>query len=851
MHPAHAHPHLPQLLLGLAALLTAAIPADAAPRALQDWPAVKSVVAADPALEARIQAIVAGMSLAEKVGQMTQPEIKYITPQEAGRHFIGSVLNGGGAWPGNKRDAAVGDWLALSQAYHEAVMNSGASTPIPIIWGTDAVHGHGNVRGATLFPHNIGLGASGDAALVEEIGAATARAVRATGIQWVFAPTLAVAQDMRWGRSYESFAADPMVVARLGAAAVRGLQGQLGDGSRVVATAKHFIGDGSTEFGRDQGHSKISREQMINVHGQGYYAALAAGVQTVMASFHSWTDTTAPGGGRDYGKMHGSHTLLSEALKQKMGFDGFVVSDWNGIGQVPGCRDSSCPQAINAGVDMVMVPEDWRAFIRNTMAQVERGEIPLSRIDDAVTRILRVKMRAGLFKTSPRQSAVAGRPEALLARDLARRAVRQTLVLLKNERHTLPLVRGLRLLVVGKSADSLANQAGGWSLTWQGTDTQNADFPAAQSLLSGIREMAGAAQLSFSADASGVDPRQFDAVIAVIGETPYAEGVGDISPSGTLQHSRRYPEDLAVLRAVAGHGVPVVSVFLSGRTAYTHDLMNLSDAFVAAWLPGSEGAGVADLLFKDAAGQVAHDFRARLPFAWPAAPCVSARSRPLFGPGYGLSYGRPGHVPKLALSVRGGGCDVSRELLIFRQTGQGPYQMHVASPSGAWPNRGLGSDLNAVLEAPAEQPAIRVSTTQINTQQDAKRLVWMGPATFHIGANQQADLTVYPRAALLFDVLLEQLPQGPVRLRMDCGPSCGGTLDLQRVLASLPTGQRQSLKIPLACFAAQGADLSRVGAPFSLSADAPFAAAFANIRIRAGSAQEPDALNCAQFSCAH
>ena len=850
MHPASApvRRHVPSLLACAAALLCSTGLVEAAPRVLKDWPAVKSLVAADPAMEARIRAIVAGMSLAEKVGQMTQPEIKYITPEEAGRHHIGSVLNGGGAWPGNKREASVADWLALSQAYHEALMSSGARTPIPIIWGTDAVHGHGNVRGATLFPHNIGLGAAGDAALVEEIGAATARAVRATGIQWVFAPTLAVAQDARWGRTYESFSADPMVVARLGAASVRGLQGQLGDSSRVVATAKHFIGDGSTEFGRDQGHSQVSRAQMINVHGQGYYATLATGVQTVMASFHSWTDVGAKPASKDYGKMHGSHELLTVALKEKMGFDGLVVSDWNGISQVPGCRDSSCPQAIKAGIDMVMVPEDWRAFIQNTIAQVERGEIPMSRIDDAVTRILRVKMRAGLFETSPRQSAVAGKPEALLARDLARRAVRQTLVLLKNERGALPLAQGKRILVVGKSADNLANQAGGWSMTWQGTDTQNTDFPASQSILSGIREVAGAATLSFSADGSGVDPSQFDAVIAVIGETPYAEGVGDISPSSTLQHSRRYPEDLVVLRAVSGRGVPVISVFLSGRTVYANDLLNLSDAFVAAWLPGSEGAGVADLLFKNAAGQVAHDFRAKLPFAWPSAPCVSAKSQPQFKPGYGLSYAKPGTVRQLPVSVRSGGCDVSKELLIFRQTGQGPYQMHVGSPSGAWPNRGLGSDLNAVLEAPAEQPAIRVSTTQINTQQDAKRLVWMGPATFHIGSNQQADLTVYPAPALVFDLLPEQAPQRPVRLRMECGPGCGGTLDLQRVISALPTGQRHSLKIPLACFAAQGADLSRIGAPFSLTADAPFAAAFAHIRVRAGAAQEPDAVSCSQFS---
>ncbi|MCV2356018.1 exo 1,3/1,4-beta-D-glucan glucohydrolase [Paucibacter sp. B2R-40] len=813
--------------------------------ALTDWPRVQSAFSSDPALEARIQKIVAGMTLAQKIGQMTQPEIKFITPAEAGRYYIGSVLNGGGGWPGNNKQATAADWLALAEAYHAASLATGVATPIPLIWGTDAVHGHGNVQGATLFPHNIGLGAAGDAGLVEEIGAATAKAVRATGIQWVFAPTLAVAQDARWGRIYESFSADPQVVARLGAAAVRGLQANLKDDANVVATAKHFIGDGSTEFGRDQGHSKISRADMINVHGQGYYATQAAGVQTVMASFHSWTDVKA---GVDYGKMHGSQQLLTEVLKHKIGFDGFVVSDWNGIGQVPGCSDSSCAQAINAGVDMVMVPEDWRAFIVNTSAQVERGEIPLARIDDAVTRILRVKLRAGLFDKSPAQNAWAGKAEALQARDLARRAVRQSLVLLKNNHASLPLGQGKRILVVGKSADSLANQAGGWSLTWQGTDNQNQEFPAAQSVLAGIREKAAAAELTFSIDGQGVDLRRFDAVIAVIGETPYAEGVGDIAPSSSLRHSNRYPEDLALLQRVCGHGVPVISILIAGRTLYTHDLLNLSDAFVMAWLPGSEGGGVADVLFKDAAGRKPHDFGAKLPFAWPAGACVSANSKPLFKPGYGLSYAKPGRVAALSMADGRAACDASNELLIFRQSGQNAYQLQVASPSNAWPSRGLGADLNAVLEVPSEQPAVRISSVQVNTQQDAKRLIWTGPAKFHIWSAQKANLLAYRDAALMFDLVQERAAEAPVGLTMECGSGCAGTLELNRVLAGFALNKRQTLSIPLACFAAQGVDLSRVDVPFSLAADTPFSAAFANIRIVAGAARGSDALACQQFS---
>jgi beta-glucosidase len=821
-----------------------AAPAPAASPPLSDWPRVQSAVPLDPAIEARIQKIVAGMTLAQKVGQMTQPDIRYISPADVGRYYIGSVLNGGGAWPDNNKNASVADWLAGAEAYHAASMSTDAATPIPLLWGTDAVHGHGNVFGATLFPHNIGLGAAGDAALVEQIGAATAKAVRATGIRWVFAPTLAVAANARWGRTYESFSADPRVVARMGAASVRGLQGDLKDDAKVLATAKHFIGDGSTEHGRDQGLSKTSRADMINVHSQGYFAAIAAGVQAVMVSFHSWRDEQA---GTEHGKLHGSRLLLTEVLKNKIGFDGLLVSDWDGIGQVPGCSPASCAQAINAGIDLVMVPEQWRAFIGNTMAQVASGEIALARIDDAVSRVLRVKLRAGLFEKSPAQGVWAGKAEALQARELARRAVRQSLVLLKNNRATLPLAQGKRILVVGKSANNLSNQTGGWSLTWQGTNNQNKDFPAAQSVLDGIREVAGAAELSFSESGQGVDVQRFDAVIAVIGETPYAEGVGDIVPSSTLRHSARHAEDLVTLQRVSGHGVPLISVFIAGRTLYTNDLLNLSDAFVVAWLPGTEGGGVADLLFKNARRHPAFDFAAKLPFAWPATDCATLQSAPLFKLGYGLSYAKPGKVALLDTRLSRASCDASTELLIFRQTGQNLYQLGVSSLNKSWPGQRIGNDLNAIIEVPSERPAIRVSTAQINTQQDAKRLAWAGPAGFFVWSAQRADLTVYPQAALVFDLLQEQAPTLPVGLSMACGNACAGKLELNRVLAGVPLSTRQTLKIPLTCFALGGADLSRIDMPFGLTADAPFTASLANIRIVAGAALDADAIDCTQL----
>ncbi len=487
------------------------------------------------------------------------------------------------------------------------------------------------------------------------IGAAVGAQVRATGIDWVFAPTVAVAQDYRWGRSYESFSSDPALVRAYASAYVSGLQGDLSRDTNVIATAKHFLGDGGTAGGHDQGVNYATHREMIDVHAQGYFGAIAAGVQTVMVSYSSWNDTADS---RDYGKMHGASGLITDVLKTQIGFDGFVVSDWNGIAQVPGCERESCPRAINAGIDMVMVAEKWKPFITNTIRQVQNGEIPMTRIDDAVTRILRVKMRAGLFEGHSDRSR--GDESALLARDLARRAVRESLVLLKNNGGALPLKRGTRVLVVGKSADSLRNQTGGWSLSWQGFKNTNADFPAGDTILAGIREATGQANVLFRESASDVDPRDFDAVVAVIGELPTAEMKGDVMSINSIAENRRYPEDLAVLRRVAGRGKPVITVLLSGRPLYTSDLINLSDAFVAAWLPGTEGKGVADLLFAGTNGAPTHDFRGTLAFAWPRGPCQSSFAprdgEPLFVPGYGLSYRDQRNLGALATPSASSGC---------------------------------------------------------------------------------------------------------------------------------------------------------------------------------------------------
>ncbi len=812
---------------------------------LTDWPHITSALPKSTELEAEVARILSGMTLAQKIGQMTQPEIGSVTQAQVRQYYIGSVLNGGGSWPNKNKLASLADWLKLADAYYDASMATDMAVKVPVIWGTDAIHGHGNAFGATLFPHNVGLGAAHDAELVTAIGEAVGRQVRATGIQWVFGPTLAVSRDQRWGRSYESFSEDPALVKSYAFAYVSGLQGRFAQPGNVVATAKHFMGDGATENGKDQGVARVSRDEMLNVHAQGYYGAIAAGVQTVMASFNSWVDASD---GVDHGKMHGNKALLTVALKDKMGFDGFVVADWNGIAQVPGCLQASCPQAVNAGVDMFMVPEQWREFITNTTRQVQTGEIPLARIDDAVTRILRVKLRAGLFGSRPSQGLYAGKPEALLARELARRAVRESLVLLKNNGLVLPLARGKRILVVGKSADSLQNQTGGWSLGWQGTENSNSDFPAGNSILQGVREAAG--QVEYSETGQGVDVRRFDAVIAVIGENPYAEFRGDIPLSETLRHTNRYPEDLSVLQAVSGRGVPVITVFVAGRPLYVNDLLNRSDAFVAAWLPGTEGKGVTDLLFRNAHGAIEHDFSGRLSFSWPGAECPMTGSfraqTPLFSRGHGLHAGVAQTVPLLDDPAMQGGCGKEAVVTIFNLADQKPYALYVSAQAAPGVKLKLGSDLNGTLDFPAATPSIRVQTTQINTQQDAKLVTWMGPATFFAQAAQKQGLRSYvlDQGVLQFDMVVLQAPLAPVQLAVECEAPCRGEVDLSAAIRKLPLGKRHTLKIPLRCLEDAGADFLNVDVPFSVSTSGPFSAAFTHIRIIAGAANEADTLAC-------
>ncbi|MEU7915894.1 exo 1,3/1,4-beta-D-glucan glucohydrolase [Microbispora bryophytorum] len=826
---------------------------------LPDWPAVQSEIKRNPADEKRVATIVAGMTLAEKVGQMTQPEISAITPEEVAQYGIGSVLNGGGSWPGRDKHASPQDWLALADAYWQASVST--RTKIPVIWGIDAVHGHNNVFGATLFPHNIGLGAAHDPCLLRDIGAATAAQIRATGQDWAFAPTLAVVRDDRWGRTYEGYSEDPRITRAYGYEVVRGLQdgGSHGLGDRgVIATAKHFIGDGGTLNGQDQGVDPSSEADMINVHGQGYYGALAAGAQTVMASFNSWTNEDL---GITEGKVHGSRKLLTEVLKQKMGFDGVVVSDWNGIGQVAGCTNSNCARAINAGIDVVMVPNDWRAFISTTIAQVEAGEIPMSRIDDAVTRILRVKLRAGLFDArTPSARPGAGSAKALQARALARKAVRESQVLLKNDRKVLPLSPRSKVLVVGKSADSMQNQTGGWTLTWQGTGNTNADFPNGTTILGGLREVLGTDNVTFSESADGVDPSRYDAVIAVIGETPYAEGVGDLGRR-SLEAATLYPGDLAVLGKVAGKGAPVVTVYVTGRPLHVNKELNRSDAFVVAWLPGTEGGGVADLLVRSR--DSGPGYTGTLSYSWPRSACQSPLNPspqkqgdegydPLFPSGYGLRYGQTGSVgtldetsPGSGCSGTGGGGTATEDLEVYNRQDVAPYKSYIGSAEN-WGGTEIGVD------GEAAHSEIAVVPSDVAVQGDGLKATWSGAGAAQLymqGPAGGSDLRGYLNAgaALVFDAIVHQPPAARTVISAHCVYPCFAEVVATSLFQNLPVGTKATVKIPVSCFS-PSLDFENVNTPFLVYTDGAFSASFANVRWVPGAAGDADARSCADLT---
>ncbi len=758
------------------------------------WPKLPLKRQRDPKVEARVDQILSRMTVEDKVGQLIQVDIASITPKDLETYKLGSILNGGNSAPNNDEFAPAAEWLKLYDAFWDASMKRSDGRPqVPLIWGTDAVHGDNNIVGATLFPHNIGLGATRDPALIRRIGAATAAETAATGIDWSFAPTVAVVQDDRWGRTYESYSEDPAIVESYAGQMVEGIQGAVGGDfmkpGHVISSIKHFLGDGGTG-GRDQGDTRVSEEVLRDVHAAGYRSGLVDGALTVMPSFSSWNGT----------KMTGNKSLLTGVLKERMGFDGFTIGDWNAHGQVPGCTNEDCAAAINAGLDMFMYSgPNWKQLYANTLREAKAGTILAARLDDAVRRILRVKVLAGSFDAGrPSSRPMSGRFELLGSpehRAIARQAVRESLVLLKNNGGLLPLKPGANILVAGRGADNIGQQSGGWSITWQGTGVTNANFPNGQSIWSGIDEAvrAGGGKATLSVD--GRYAAKPDAAIVVFGETPYAEFTGD---RPTLEYSPEDKTDLALLKKLKAAGVPVVAVFLSGRPLWVNPEMNAADAFVAAFLPGTEGGGVADVLIAGRDGKPRNDFHGTLSFSWPKRLDQYVLNRrdpnydPLFPIGYGLTYARGATVPLLS-EARPAVSAGDQNALFVRGRVVAGARLDVSGP-------------------------VQQSRVDRAAQEDSLRFAFAGggAASTAIEEARPIDLTRESNGqlSLLIDYRVTEAPTAEVLLGME-----GGKLATVPITGALKgeTGQWRQLAVPLRCFADGGVTMAAVSKPWVVS----------------------------------
>lgn len=576
--------------------------------------------------EKQVEQLLKKMTLEEKIGQMTQPDYDAIrnNAKDVITYAFGSIL-----WGGNSevKDLSPKGWAEVYDSLQR--ISQKTRLKIPMLFGIDAVHGHNNVDGAVIFPHNVALGATHNPQLVEQVGAVAAKEIRSTGIHWTFAPCVAVARDERWGRTYESFGEDPALVAQLGSAFVKGLHGpSLSDENSVLACVKHYVGDGGTILGDDQGETTMDEATLRKIHMPGYVEAIKQGARSIMVSYSSWNGN----------KMHGHKYLITDVLKGELKFNGFVVSDWAGIDQLPGNYKDDIQQSINAGLDLVMIPNghgqpnNYLEFMKLLKELVVEKKVDMPRINDAVRRILTVKIEMGLLKNPFVPIEKSGSVGNAEHRSVARNAVKQSLVLLKNEREFLPLSKKTKsILVAGKGADNIGMQCGGWTIIWQGKEGNVTS--GGTTILQGIRNaVSKETNVKYSVDGSGADSG--DIAIVVIGEAPYAEFMGDRTDLSLSQ------EDVQLVERMSSKGIPVVVVLLSGRPMIVNTALDRSNAFIAAWLPGTEGDGIADVLFGD------YSPTGTLPHSWPSAMnqvpinVGDKEYQPLFPFGYGLTFGK-------------------------------------------------------------------------------------------------------------------------------------------------------------------------------------------------------------------
>ena len=826
-----------------------------------DWPSINSSITKDSNIEFKVQKILDQMTLEEKIGQMIQPNLRDVTPEEAQAYKLGSLLNGGGTWANNDKYASALDWAKTADEYWTALQEAYNDRPfsIPFMWATDAVHGHNNIFGATLFPHNIGLGAAYDPDLIYRIGIATAKEVTATGMDWTFAPTVATPRNLHWGRVYEGYSEDPEIVYHYAGKMVEGLQGNPQDlrgEHRVISNVKHWIGDGGTIDGVDRGNNAYTEEQLLNIHAMGYISGLNAGAQVVMSSFSGWlNDKNVSHDNQAYNdKLSGSHYLLTEVLKNKMGFDGVIVSDWNSHAEVIACEDGNANYCINAGLDILMVTarNDWKSTISHAIEGVQSGEIPLSRINDAVTRILRIKMRAGLWeKPKPTERVNAGQQDTLGHREhkkLAREAVRKSLVLLKNKNNALPLTRKQSLILTGSAANNIQKMTGGWSMTWQGSDTTPDDFPGCQPLLKAIESVN---TLSLTHYIESLTPKtqlpDAEFAIVAIGEDPYAEIVGDIKSWQTLEYSklkRAYRSDLETIRTLKKAGKKVITLFFSGRPLYVNEEINLSDAFVAAWLPGTEGAGITDIIFKNSTNDIEFDFQGKLSFSWPKMKHSFAVNRipphipnyqipqqeqnpngkhaPLFNVGYGLNYQQDinqqmdlDNIPLDLAESASTETIATQAIEFFGVLSTGDFALNMADHN-CWLTGVEISGNNASRCATIESMPI-----DYIHQQDGRKLIFLGgDAMVYLQSIDQSPINLKPylnaQGYLTIAIKLIEPPSGKVELAVHRDIPNSPTLDITSRLSALPLNEWSELSVSLAEFDLIGCEFEHVNTPFML-----------------------------------
>ena len=739
-----------------------------------------------------IEQLIAGMTVEEKVGQVIQGDLDFISPEDVKKFKIGSVLNGGNTAPNGDKYSSVQDWKNLSKEFYDASPTY-KGIKVPVLWGTDAVHGHNNVIGATLFPHNIGLGASGNVDLMRSIGEAIALEVLSTGVAWTFAPTVAVPQDDRWGRTYEGFSEDPILVSKLGKAFVLGLQGEgetLLDGNHVIATAKHFMGDGGTFEGVDQGNTRISETGLREIHGYPYFDALDACAQTVMASFNSWNGK----------KLHGYKKLLTDILKADMQFDGFVVGDWNGHGQVEGCSNAKCAQSFNAGVDMFMVPENWKDLLRNTIKQVKSGEISEARLDEAVRKILTVKSRLGLFNGRiPHEfkENYLGHPEHIA---LARQAVRESLVLLKNNDKLLPLNPSQHIGIIGDAANKISSQTGGWTITWQGRENSNEDFVNVNSIYQALEQFIISSGGSVEFSGNGKFSKTPDVVIGVFGEEPYAEMLGDLKD---VSFTPTDPKFLPILESVNAQNIPTVSIFLSGRPLVVNRQINASDAFIAAWLPGTAVEGIGDIIFtKD--NEINYDFTGKLSYSWPKSKDQAVLNYtdsiydPLFPFGYGLSYESDIQLEKIQTNKTLSKLELVN---VFLGAASIPGKEFIVTDSG--PEFVMDDDFKSA------NGKIKITRFDYQRQDDAKNIIFTGNESLQaFGISTESPVNLSGMISPFYEIIMRvnTLTSPALYFSVGCGNNCRGSIQL-------PTDSMtewSTINIPVSCLEKDGLNKNKI-----------------------------------------